>query len=954
MRHIQTGIALVCVLLLNISGKLTASPISLLVTLPCLTGASLTHTAQPGRCSLAAYSETRSFRDALDGRSMEEAISGPVDKDTSSYGDRTSSSASPNSNGAGSSQSSTNGSPMMLTIPANGNLNSMMAGQQQQTTDAQEQEKSSNGDSDLEREAGPINGLPMDTQQQMMEQKAARQTRGQPMSGRLSAPAMLMMMMNSPSSAPKSARQQQQQQETDYGSQSTGSEPGFGEESTGGVKQPGSSMPSGKGAPGEQSPSYGKSNGSGQPKLMNGMGGGNYGGADEQQQQQSSGSPVEQQQQSDQQEKGYGESGADQQVAAKQRAMAAMLMSMNTNGMRYARPNSPAMAGASMANGQYGDKKPSSMAQNMIMSLANKAAYQQQQQQQQRSQRQMAPPMMMMMGAMGANGKNQVAGNGYGQMNGGGNMMSAMLAANGNGMRGGMRRANQRLTEKKMSPAMVNAMLNKMMSAKQQEKDGGANGAGYMKPAAMAMMMKSPAGAEMLANMMMPQMSSAMAGLPAAKRDQYKRMMMDAIMQQSTSGESDYNAQDQQQQSMAGDSYGSQQMAPKNGGYGPKGMMNRMNGGKQGGSGYDMGEQQKQMGAEGYGQQKKGAGAGDYEGQQQEQQQQQRQPMDGAKGYEQQQQMMMMPGMGPASGAKSPMGARSAGKMPMAAAAYPPSSGSSMMDGAKGGKYGGDEGAGMEQRKQMGQGYDMDQQQQRESSPMSPGTKSGSGNGGYSSTEAGPAMDMMQMQAPMMGAAKMGSPMSFRQAYSQQSMEKNGYQAPASGTKSMSGGEGSYGSPMSAARPMQTYEQGADTQQQQQDEYGSAPMGQAEPFAFDYKIEDDYGNGQYRKEESDKNGVVRGSYGYTDVSGIYRHVEYVADENGFRANIKSNEPGLSSEGTKSAGSGANSLGQAMQTMQTMEPASQSAMADGGSGNTQQQQMQYSGQSQMMSDSAKKA
>lgn len=874
---------------------------------------------------------------------MEEAISGPVDKDTSSYGDRTSSSASPNSNGAGSSQPGANGSPMMLTIPANGNLNSMMAGQQQQqqTTDMQEQEKSSNGDSDLEREAGPINGMPMDTQQQMMEQKAARQTRGQAMNGRLSAPAMLMMMMNSPSSAPKSARQQQQQQESDYGSQSTGSEPGFGEEqSTGGVKQPGMSMPSGKGASGEQS--YGKSNGSGQSKSMNGMGGGNYGAADEQQQ--TSGSPVEQQQQqSEQQEKGYGGSGADQQVAAKQRAMAAMLMSMNTNGMRYARPSSPAMAGASMANGQYGDKKPSSMAQNMIMSLANKAAYQQQQQ---RSQRQMAPPMMMMM--MGANGKNQMAGNGYGQMNGGGNMMSAMLAANGNGMRGGMRRANQRLTEKKMSPAMVNAMLNKMMNAKQQEKEGGASGSGYMKPAAMAMMMKTPAGAEMLANMMMPQMSSAMAGLPAAKRDQYKRMMMDAIMQQSTSGESDYSGQDQQQQSMAGDSYGPQQMAPKNGGYSPNGMMNKMNGGKQGGSGgYDMGEQQKQMGAEGYGQQKKGAGAGDYEGQQQEQL-----SMDGAKGYEQQQQTMMS-AMGPASGAKSPMSARSAGKMSMAA--YPPSSSSAMMNGAKGGKYGGDEGASMEQKKQMGQGYDMaDQQQQRESTPMSSGTKSGSSNGGYSSTEAGPSMDMMQMQAPMMGAAKMGSPMSFRQAYSQQPMDKNGggYEAPASGTKSMSGGESSYGGSMSAARPMQTYEQGMDMQQQQQDEYGSAPMGQAEPFAFDYKIEDDYGNGQYRKEESDKNGVVRGSYGYTDVSGIYRHVEYVADENGFRANIKSNEPGLSSEGTKSMGSGANSQGQAMQTMQTMEPTSQ--MADGGAGNTQQQQMQYSGQSQMMSESAKKA
>lgn len=91
------------------------------------------------------------------------------------------------------------------------------------------------------------------------------------------------------------------------------------------------------------------------------------------------------------------------------------------------------------------------------------------------------------------------------------------------------------------------------------------------------------------------------------------------------------------------------------------------------------------------------------------------------------------------------------------------------------------------------------------------------------------------------------------------------------------------------------YEQQNEQYTEQQAEYGAAPLGQAEPFAFDFKTNDNSGNGQYRKEESDKNGVVRGSYGYTDASGIYRHVEYVADQNGFRANIKSNEPGLIGE-----------------------------------------------------------
>lgn len=41
---------------------------------------------------------------------------------------------------------------------------------------------------------------------------------------------------------------------------------------------------------------------------------------------------------------------------------------------------------------------------------------------------------------------------------------------------------------------------------------------------------------------------------------------------------------------------------------------------------------------------------------------------------------------------------------------------------------------------------------------------------------------------------------------------------------------------------------------------------------------------------------VHGSYGYRDSNGLYREVSYVADKNGFRANVKSNEPGIA--GTK--------------------------------------------------------
>lgn len=58
------------------------------------------------------------------------------------------------------------------------------------------------------------------------------------------------------------------------------------------------------------------------------------------------------------------------------------------------------------------------------------------------------------------------------------------------------------------------------------------------------------------------------------------------------------------------------------------------------------------------------------------------------------------------------------------------------------------------------------------------------------------------------------------------------------------------------------------------------------------QVEDSYGNKQWRQENSNKPMEVHGSYGYRDNHGVYREVYYVADKNGFRANIKTNEPGL--------------------------------------------------------------
>ena len=58
---------------------------------------------------------------------------------------------------------------------------------------------------------------------------------------------------------------------------------------------------------------------------------------------------------------------------------------------------------------------------------------------------------------------------------------------------------------------------------------------------------------------------------------------------------------------------------------------------------------------------------------------------------------------------------------------------------------------------------------------------------------------------------------------------------------------------------------------------------------------DEHGNKQQRQEEGDHHGNVKGSYGYTDSHGVYRHVDYVADHSGFKAVILTNEPGVLNE-----------------------------------------------------------
>ncbi|KAG8200058.1 hypothetical protein JTE90_001916 [Oedothorax gibbosus] len=67
-----------------------------------------------------------------------------------------------------------------------------------------------------------------------------------------------------------------------------------------------------------------------------------------------------------------------------------------------------------------------------------------------------------------------------------------------------------------------------------------------------------------------------------------------------------------------------------------------------------------------------------------------------------------------------------------------------------------------------------------------------------------------------------------------------------------------------------------------------------QPYKFGYQVKDKEG-AQHRHEESDGHGNVRGSYGYTDDKGQYREVHYVADKNGFRAQVKTNEAGTANQ-----------------------------------------------------------
>ncbi|GFY54363.1 cuticle protein 16.8 [Trichonephila inaurata madagascariensis] len=72
------------------------------------------------------------------------------------------------------------------------------------------------------------------------------------------------------------------------------------------------------------------------------------------------------------------------------------------------------------------------------------------------------------------------------------------------------------------------------------------------------------------------------------------------------------------------------------------------------------------------------------------------------------------------------------------------------------------------------------------------------------------------------------------------------------------------------------------------------------PYEFGFDFGDGLGMTQHRAEIADGTGAVRGKYGFTDPQGLFRNVEYIADVNGYRAVIRSNEPGATSQSTGDA------------------------------------------------------
>ncbi|GFY53205.1 adult-specific rigid cuticular protein 15.5 [Trichonephila inaurata madagascariensis] len=99
------------------------------------------------------------------------------------------------------------------------------------------------------------------------------------------------------------------------------------------------------------------------------------------------------------------------------------------------------------------------------------------------------------------------------------------------------------------------------------------------------------------------------------------------------------------------------------------------------------------------------------------------------------------------------------------------------------------------------------------------------------------------------------------------------------------------------------------------------------PYAFNYAAATEDGGNSARQESGDGAGRVSGSYSVNDIEGHARTVEYVADEGGFRATIRTNEPGTANinpadvtmDSSADAGAVSYSLGTASTSTRVISP-----------------------------------
>ncbi|GBN84911.1 Adult-specific rigid cuticular protein 15.7 [Araneus ventricosus] len=85
---------------------------------------------------------------------------------------------------------------------------------------------------------------------------------------------------------------------------------------------------------------------------------------------------------------------------------------------------------------------------------------------------------------------------------------------------------------------------------------------------------------------------------------------------------------------------------------------------------------------------------------------------------------------------------------------------------------------------------------------------------------------------------------------------------------------------------------GVSNRAQTQDAYGN--------YAFNYGIKDGLGATNSRAEVGDAHGNKKGTYTIADIDGRARRVDYVADGLGFRATVKTNEPGTAASAPAAA------------------------------------------------------